>query len=345
MEIYEIADRVLKEHYEAANGKTCVVTYGILQIECEKRGLRAPTLKWLCTRIRQRQNAQAIQVREGNYMPQKSEAGLQTKGILAHGERPWDVVHLDHTLCDIELVDEETGLLLGRPWLTIVFDAFSRRVLGFYLSFDHPSYRSCLMAMRECGRRHGRVPSCIIVDGGSEFRHLYFESFCARYQITLKIRPAPRPYFGSVIEKMFGTLATQFFQNLAGSTQILKTADKITATNNPHKEAVWTLERLHALLCQYCYEIYDHRIHSGTNMTPATKYERGVDLGGLRPTRRVEFGDEFIAMTMPTTPSGVARIYPSRGIRINNIYYWSDEMRAPGLAGQQVPVPLADTFA
>jgi len=71
------------------------------------------------------------------------------------------------------------------------------------------------------------------VDGGPEFKHTYFEAFCARHKIILKTRPAVRPYFGSVIEKMFGTLETQFFRNLAGNTHILKTVAAITPTTNP----------------------------------------------------------------------------------------------------------------
>jgi hypothetical protein len=62
---------------------------------------------------------------------------LTTSGTEVHGDRPWDVVHIDHTLADLELVDEQTGINLGRPWLSIAFDAYSRRVLSFYLTFDN----------------------------------------------------------------------------------------------------------------------------------------------------------------------------------------------------------------
>jgi hypothetical protein len=66
---------------------------------------------------------------------------------------------------------------------------------------------------------------------------------------------------------MFGTLGTEFFRNLAGNTHILKTGSKITGANSPHKEAVWTLESLHALFSEYCFELYDRRIHPAFNMS------------------------------------------------------------------------------
>src|SRR6266404_4244216 len=243
--------------------------------------------------------------------------------------------------CPNSVFAEITGVVFRPsfwPWLTLAFDAYSRRILAFHLTFDHPSYVSCLMVLRECCRRHERLPSCVVVDGGPEFRHLYFESFCACYQITLKTRPAARPYFGSVIEKMFGTLETEFFRNLAGNTHILKTASKITSANSPHKEAVWTLESLHALFSEYCFELYDRRIHPAFNVTPEQRYQRGMEVGGLRQRRRVVYDENLIAMTLPTTPKGTAIIQQGSGVKINGIYYWSDEMRKPGLFGSKVPV-------
>jgi transposase InsO family protein len=74
-----------------------------------------------------------------------------------HGDRPFEIAHIDHTELDVELVCSQTGRLLGRPWLTLLTDAYSRRGLAFYLTFDPPSYRSCMMILRECVRRHARL--------------------------------------------------------------------------------------------------------------------------------------------------------------------------------------------
>jgi len=40
-------------------------------------------------------------------------------------------------------VCSRTGQNLGRPWYTLMTDAFSRRLLAIFLTFDPPSYRSC----------------------------------------------------------------------------------------------------------------------------------------------------------------------------------------------------------
>lgn len=79
------------------------------------------------------------------------------------------MAHLDHTQLDIELVSARTGRPLGRPWATFFMDAFTRRLLVVYVTFDPPSYRSAMMALRECVWRYGRLPQTLVVDGALIF--------------------------------------------------------------------------------------------------------------------------------------------------------------------------------
>jgi hypothetical protein len=75
-----------------------------------------------------------------------------------HGDRPFETGPIDHTGLDVEVGCSLTGRPLGRPWLTILTGPFSRRGLSVYLTFDAPSYRSRMMIVRQCVRRHVRLP-------------------------------------------------------------------------------------------------------------------------------------------------------------------------------------------
>ncbi len=86
-----------------------------------------------------------------------------------HGGRPFARAHLDHTELDLVLVSSVTGKPLARPWATFMTDAYSRRVLACYVTFDPPSYRSAMMAFRLCVQRYGRLPQELVVDQGPEF--------------------------------------------------------------------------------------------------------------------------------------------------------------------------------
>jgi putative transposase len=59
-----------------------------------------------------------------------------------HAERPNEVWQIDHTIVDLIVVDEETRLPIGRPYLTIAVDIYTRMVAGFHLSLDAPSSAS-----------------------------------------------------------------------------------------------------------------------------------------------------------------------------------------------------------
>ena len=78
--------------------------------------------------------------------------------------------HVDHLLIDQELCDSETDKPIGKCWLTLLILSHPRRIAAYYLTFDPPSYRSCMMVLRLCVKRYGRLPTAITVDGGAEFQ-------------------------------------------------------------------------------------------------------------------------------------------------------------------------------
>jgi len=72
--------------------------------------------------------------------------GGRGAGVLT--TRPLERVEIDHTLCDVHLVDEESKRCTGRPWLTLVVDHYSGAILGYHLSLNPPSAASVIAALR-----------------------------------------------------------------------------------------------------------------------------------------------------------------------------------------------------
>jgi hypothetical protein len=118
-----------------------------------------------------------------------------------------------------------------------------------------------MMTLRECVRRHGRLPQILVLDGGKEFDSIYFETLLARYEVTKKTRPPAKARFGSVCERIFGTTNKQFFHNLQGNTQMARHSRLITKSVDPRNHAAWPLPELHQKLIEYAYEIYDTLDH------------------------------------------------------------------------------------
>jgi len=239
---------------------------------------------------------------------------------------------------DIELICAEPRRNLGRPWATFLTDAFSRRLLAVLLLYDPPSYRSNMMALRECVRRHHRFPQTIVVDGGKDFHSLYFDSLLAAQECAKRIRPGGKSRFGSVIERLFGVSDQQFVHNLQGNTQIMKKVRQVTKSVAPPAQAVWTLPLLYERLCEWAYEVYDTSIHGRLEQSPRDAFESGMRTAGDRLHRMIRYDEAFRLLTLPTTRSGMARVIPNNGVKINNRYYWANAFRNAELGNTSVPV-------
>lgn len=326
--------------YETLKQKSMYISWVGLKRTCEAQNLLAPSYKTFTLAVRgkggfrqtlKRQGRRAAYVQEPFYL----ELDLKTP---RHGDRPFEVGHIDHTELDVEVISSYSGQVLGRPWMTLLIDAFSRRVLAFYLTFDAPSYRSCMMILRECVRRHRRLPQILVLDGGREFDSVYFETLLARYECTKKTRPPAKARFGSVCERLFGITNTRFIHNLAGNTQIMRNVRQVTKSVNPKEHATWPLPELYDYLAEYLYEIYDTIEHPALGQAPRDAYQRGLGATGARPHRQIADDLEFQILTLPTTKKGTAKVAPGRGVKINHVYYWSESLRDPSFEHRQVGV-------
>ncbi len=335
-EVYELTDTTINTHYLTLTQKSSMAVYGELMRVCESKGLATPSYQWFCNRVKSLDAHRATKLRQGNRAAIPLESRPPSDAPPRTCDRPFERAHIDHTLLDIEVVTED-GKSLGRPWLTLMIDEYSRRILAYYLTFNAPSAVSALAVLRVCVNRNKRLPDCIVIDGGREFASQNFEIITARYEVRLEKRPPARARFGSVIERMFGTLNTQLLYQLAGDTQATKNVRTVTKSNNPKGQAVWTLGDLDALLEKYLYELYDKSVHSSIGQSPSDMFDNGIKKSGWREGREINY-DEFAMWTLPSTPRGKSLVQPRRGVLVNYFYYWCEEFRNPNVENTKVDV-------
>jgi putative transposase len=306
---------------------------------CAEQGMPALSERTFYRRLHLRRGPEQIGRRQGTRAAYQAQPWYWelTRTTPRPGDRPWEIVHIDHTKLDIELCTS-LGRVLGRPWATVAVDAYSRRVLACSLSFDPPSYRACMMVLRVCVRRHQRLPQSVVLDGGAEFRSTYFESLLARYYCTKKTRPGAPPRFGSVVERLFGTTNTEFIHNLLGNTQAATHPRLLTPAVDPTHQAVWPLADLYQYLCEWAYDVYDQTTHEALGPSPREAYTTGLALGGERAHRRLPSDDAFIMATPPRPRKPVAKVIPGRGVKVHSLFYWHEALRHPDVEGTHVPV-------
>jgi len=193
---------------------------------------------------------------------------LHTREGLAIGiEWSNQVWQVDHTRADVLVVDQ-SGEVLGRPWLTIVVDTYSRCIMGIHLGFDAPSSAVVCLALRHAilPKQYSSayelqgdwgtygLPQYLYTDGGKDFRSQHLEQVATELGIVLCLRRKPSD--GGIVERPFGTFNTQFFSTLPGYVN----SNVIERSPVAESEACLTLMQIERLLVRYLVDHYNPSI-------------------------------------------------------------------------------------
>ena len=198
-------------------------------------------------------------------------------------------IEADHTPLPCFVVDDIDRLPLGRPTLTSIIDYFSRAVTGFYISFNDPSTRSFLQALRysifpknnlkktypdiendwECFG----LPELLIVDNGKEFHSEAFFDTCNGLGIPYQHAPPNHPWYKGVVERHFGTVNRKLLDKVPG-----KTFHNVVAKDNydPSKNAVISFSALIQIVHEWIIDIYNQTYQKSLGGSPAQKWRESA---------------------------------------------------------------------
>lgn len=325
---------VINRYYLAPERLTKAATYRLLHGELEAAGYRSPSYKWFCGLVNAIPPYEAKLAREGRKGAYRFEPRIICVDHEATpvAELAMELVHIDHT--KIDLVVRTDGEPI-RLWLTVMICAATRRIVSYALSFEPPSYRQVILAIRECVKRHSRLPRAIVVDGGKEFRSTWFETFCALYHVKVQRRPKSKARFGAQIERFFGTVNTQLFYTMIGNTQNTRNVRQMTAEVDPYKRAIWTADDLKPAIENFFFEVYDTAEHSSLMTSPRDAFESSMATYGSCPHLLQNFDETFLIFTSATTRNRTAKVQPD-GVKINYFYYNHPSLRFR--IGESLPV-------
>ncbi|GAC1348504.1 MAG: DDE-type integrase/transposase/recombinase [Acetobacteraceae bacterium] len=291
---------------------------------CEAAGLAPPSRKAIEARISAQSLKDIVKARDGAKIAQQRFAlvkpGLRPRTLL-------DVVQIDHTKVDIQLVDDLARAVLGRPWLTLLLDVHSRCVLGLSVSFDPPSAAGVALALAQgvlpktewladrgldlTWPMHG-LPRLLHLDNGREFHSRALRRGCQQHGLGLDYRPPATPRFGGHIERLMGTLM-QRVHALPGST-----ASNVSARGDYDSErrAVLTLREFERILVAEVLGPYHNDRHTTLGTTPAAKWAEALTSSGEadQPPDATAFVLDFLPFEM--------RVVRREGVRLFNVTYY-----------------------
>jgi putative transposase len=224
----QIVEKVLRQVYLTRARNSLSHTLTVIHDEAAKKVLAGQlaqrdariSLATLSRRVADIDRYRVIEAREG---AARARMVCRTSMDGAAADYPLQRVEVDHTPLNWIVVCDRTGLPLGRPLLTVLVDAFSNYVLGFYVSFYGAGLTSVSGALRCAIRPKGDltqglslsnrwlaegVPDRLMLDNGLEFHSPVFQLMGWELGMDFTYCRVRTPWLKPHVERFFSTLNT-----------------------------------------------------------------------------------------------------------------------------------------
>lgn len=292
--------------------------YELIRGDCEAIGKAVPAKATILARIKGLKADPEV-------LPEEVGRQVRERTRLVRGSaeptKALARVEIDHTLVDTHIVDARDHGKLGRPWLTIAIDVFTRSILGFTLTLESPSRLSVALCLRHAifpkepwlkgigaigpWPMFGR-PELIYTDNGREFRSPSFRIGCKRQHIANDWRPVRTPRYGGTVERLIGTFMRRM-RLIPGNT-----FNEILGKRSPYpaEEAIFTLEDLERWFTNEV-TAYHHEHHSSLRRSPLAAWEaawrtpRGIVIPPHPTDPHTLFTDLLPHATRVVKPAGI----------------------------------------
>jgi len=279
-----IIDEVLREVTASEIGTSMEEVDEKIAARCKAQELPPPSRDTIQRRMKVAGFSLSRRRRLGPHKYRESVLALHGKHEVGH---PGAEFQVDHTLIDLIALCDLRRFVLGRLWLTLVLDVFSRAVMGFYLSFRAPSMisvaRALTMAVSDKARLLAQwgmsdlewpmrgIPLVVHTDHGPEFHSSGYERGCQEHGITPRWRLATR--WGGHIERMIGTLMAKL--HLLPGTTFSNVPQRIKY--QPQARAVMSVSDILRFIVATICEYHDTK-HRSLGVTPRMRWEEGQSL-------------------------------------------------------------------
>ncbi|WP_148630404.1 Mu transposase C-terminal domain-containing protein [Bacillus sp. E214] len=332
IEYDEIIKEAIEKHYLKKRKITIANLHEQIEIMCHSKGIKSIGYDTVYNIIANRLDDKIKDIyRKGNI-----EDYLEHSRGFANqfAKAPLHIVEVDHTKLDIDIIDENSGANLGRPWVTMGIDVYTRMIWCMHISFEDPSADKVRKAIqhgiffKKIKEKYNTVneweisgiPKIIYFDNGTEFKNTSIKRMVEEtLQSQVMYRPVATPRYGGVIERFFGTINKNFIHKLAGTR---KSNTVELGEYDAESEAIFTLDDIIELLTAYIVDVYHHSIQRGLPHdypTPTARFYQGIDTLGYPEFISQEDEAYYSFELLPTD----SRKYSRDGIRFGNVLYAS----------------------
>lgn len=330
--------RIVREHYMSPVAPTVAASYRRYLNVWEKAHERGelPSGARPVTEPTYRREVNKIDLEEREAMRRGRRAGNAAAAPVSPekrdpvARRPFERAHIDHYLADVHtlLHVEGSKKTTRRLWVSVLRDEYSGAVLGMALRIKAPSRVACSLTIRDCVRRHGRLPETLVVDNGKEFDSTYFEVLLAQYGISKQSRPPGAPRFGSTIEAFYKSLR-EFLRGLPGGTANDTRGRAVSSKFRGSAQASLDLSATYSAIERYCFDGFNLHALRDHLSSPQSLLEDGLKRASYSGVS-VEIDGAFLALSaVPLRRK--AKVDPCRGVRHLDRWYFSPALLRTGV--------------
>lgn len=301
-------------------------------LRCKRANITAPAPSTIRRRLREL--SPAMTLRRRGFKDKARDVYEPIRGSFPGADFPLAVVQIDHTPLDVIVLDEVHRKPIGRPWLTLAIDVYSRMIVGLYVTLDKPSATSVAMCISHAMTPKSEYLAALGVEGNwpvwgqigtlhadnaKEFKCKAVTRGCQANHIDMQWRPVKKPHYGAHIERYMGVVATEL-KKVPGTTfsniQQRKGYDS-------EKEAVCTMKEVEAYLVEFIVNNYHQRSHSQLQEASPTRiWQQGIVGTSERPgigAMPIVGDPERIRMDfLPYFEITIQR----SGVRLENVFYY-----------------------
>jgi putative transposase len=257
-----------------------------VKLKCFRANLEPPSERTIRRRLENCATQKEIIAKREGYKAARGQY-KPVFGVSFEVEYPLQIYQIDHTKVDLIIVDEIYRRPIGRPYITVAIDVYSRCIAGFCLTLDPPSSVSvglCLahsaidkkawLAQRELEGEWPiwGVPDSLYVDNGKDFHSEALKRGCEAHGIAINYRPVGQPHYGGIVERIIGTLMS-LIHGLPGTT-FSNVQEK--GNYDSEKKAILTLSELERWIAIAITQYYHKKVHSGLLQPPVERYKIGI---------------------------------------------------------------------
>lgn len=327
---------VINNFYLSSQKPSVSDTILVIKDRCKEQKLATPSDNTIRNRISQVSEEKRLKYRNER---SKARAKFEPTPGKYEADFPLQVIQIDHTPVDLILVsDDEHRLPIGRPYVTLAIDCYSRMIVGYHLSLYAPSTTSVAMCVAQMINPKDNlliqfqvdsswpvwgVPEFLHLDNAGEFRSDTLSQSCLAYDINIDFRPVGKPNYGGHVESLMKTLMKKV-HNLPGTT--FSNIEERAEYDSDGK-ATLTFNEFERWLVIYITKFYHKKKHSSLSVSPEDKWHEGI-FGSLHSN----------GIGLPPKPSDPETVYrdflpierrtvQSNGVNINGLNYYEQVLR------------------